>query len=134
MRPALASMVCLAVLAAITSVQAAETKAPKKSREELRIVPDIQKRIAQFAPTPFAADLSPLGADDRKVLAKLVEAAKLMNEIFLRQAWTGNPAMREELKTLAGPNGAAAREYFDINFGPWDRLAERQPFVGGKTR
>src|SRR4051812_5972533 len=120
----LAGLVGVAALAAVSPVQAAEQ----------RIVPDIQKRIAQFAPTPFAADLSSLTPEDRKVLGKLVEAGKLMNEIFLRQAWAGNPAMREELKTLKASNAAAAREYFDINFGPWDRLAERQPFVGSKTR
>jgi peptidase M49-like protein len=136
MRSAFASVACLAGLTALAvSVQAAEPKTtPKKPGEELRIVPDIQKRIAQFVPTPFSADLSALTADDHKVLGKLVEAGKLMNEIFLRQAWTGNPAMREELKTLKEPNAAAAREYFDINYGPWDRLAERQPFVGTRTR
>jgi len=133
MRSAFASVACLAGLALAVPVQAAEPKAPKKAGEELRVVPDIQKRIAQFVPTPFSADLSALTAEDRKVLGKLVEAGKLMNEIFLRQAWTGNPAMREELKALKDPQAAAAREYFDINYGPWDRLAERQPFLGSKT-
>ncbi|MEA2600390.1 MAG: dipeptidyl-peptidase [Acidobacteriota bacterium] len=122
MRPALACLAGLAALAAATSLQAAEPK----------IVTDIHKRVAQFAPTPFSADLSSLTAEDRKVLDKLVEAGKLMNEIFLRQAWTGNPALREELKTLKGPDAEAAREYFTINFGPWDRLAERKPFIGDK--
>ncbi len=84
MRSALMSVAVLAGLTLAVSVQAAEPKAATKSGEEMRIVPDIQKRIAQFVPTPFAADLSALSADDRKVLAKLVEAGKLMNEIFLR--------------------------------------------------
>lgn len=134
MRSAFVSVACLAGLTLAVSVRAAEPKAPRKAGEELRVVPDIQKRIAQFVPTPFSADLSALTAEDRKVLGKLVEAGKLMNEIFLRQAWTGNPAMRAELKALTGPQSAAAREYFDINYGPWDRLAERQPFLGSKTR
>src|SRR5580698_10289973 len=102
MRSAFASVACLAGLTLAVPVQAAEPKTPKKAAEELKIVPDIQKRIAQFVPTPFSADLSALSADDRKVLGKLVEAGKLMNEIFLRQAWTGNPAMRAELKALTG--------------------------------
>ena len=130
MRRAVACLAGLVALAAATSLQAAAPKTPKKSGEEPRIVPDIEKRVAQFAPTPFSADLSSLSADDRQVLDKLVAAAKLMNEIFLRQAWTGNPALREELKDLDGPHAQAVREYFTINFGPWDRLAERQPFIG----
>ena len=132
------TLICLAGLSALafaTVSRAAEKKAPAKTPgKEPRIVSDIEKRVAQFAPTPLHADLSDLSPGDRKVLDKLVEAARLMNEIFLRQAWAGNPAMREELKSYAGPHAAAAREYFAINFGPWDRLAEREPFLGDKVR
>lgn len=132
------TLICLAGLAALglaTAAQAAEKKAPVKAPgKELKIVSDIEKRVAQFAPTPLHADLSGLSAEDRKVLDKLVQASRLLNEVFLRQAWTGNPAMREQLKSYTGPHAAAVREYFDINFGPWDRLAEREPFVGDKPR
>ncbi|HSU83839.1 MAG TPA: peptidase [Thermoanaerobaculia bacterium] len=130
------TLICLAGLAALglaTAAQAADKKAPAKTPgKELKVVSDIEKRVAQFAPTPLHADVSGLTAEDRKVLDKIVQAAKLMNEIYLRQAWTGNPAMREQLRSYTGPHAAAVREYFDINFGPWDRLAERQPFIGDK--
>ena len=100
--------------------------------EPMKIVPDIEKRVAQFAPTPFQVDLSALSPSDRKVLDTLSAAARLMDEIFLRQMWTGNPALRKEIATWKGPHAAAARQYFDINFGPWDRLAENAPFLGDK--
>jgi hypothetical protein len=133
-------LICLAGLAtlglhgaAAHAATAVKTKAPVPAAGgAMQVAPDIDKRVAQFAATPLTADLSALQADDRQVLAKLVQAAKLMNEIFLRQAWAGNPALREKLKTARGPHMAAAREYFRINFGPWDRLAERQPFLGDK--
>ena len=104
-----------------------------------KIVPDIEKRLAQFAPTPLEADLSALSPEDRQVLDLLVEAARLMNEIFLRQAWAGNPALREELAGWQGrarPRPPASTS--SINFGPWDRLDEsqalprRQPASGGR--
>jgi hypothetical protein len=117
---------------AALACQASDATTPKTPGEDLRIVPDIEKRVAQFAPTPLSADLSSLSAEDRQVLDKLVEAAKLMNEIFLRQAWTGNPGMREQLKSYRGEHADAVRQYFTINFGPWDRLAEREPFIGDK--
>lgn len=129
--------ICLAGLAALgvaLNVSAAGKPAAPPSGKELRIVPDIEKRVAQFAPTPLHADLSSLQGDDRKVLDKLVAASRLLNEVFLRQAWTGNPAMRDQLQSTTGPHAEAARRYFDLNFGPWDRLAERQPFIGDKTR
>jgi hypothetical protein len=131
--------ICLAAIAALClapAVRAAETKAPSPKKATAgggpRIVSDVEKRLVQFAPIPMNADTSALSAEDRKVLDKLVEAGKLMNEIFLRQAWTGNPALREELKSYKGPHAEAARQYFALNFGPWDRLAERQPFIGDK--
>jgi hypothetical protein len=130
------TLICLAGLAALgltAAALAADRKAQAKTPgKELKIVSDIEKRVAQFAPTPLHADVSGLTAEDRKVLDKLVQAAKLMNEIFLRQAWTGNPAMREQLASYTGPHAAAVREYFNINFGPWDRLAEREAFIGDK--
>ncbi len=130
------TLICLAGLCALafaTASLAAKPKAPAKTPgKELRIVSDIEKRVAQFSPTPLHADVSSLTAEDRKVLDKLVQASRLLNEVYLRQAWTGNPALREELRSYTGPHAAAAREYFDINFGPWDRLAEREPFIGDK--
>lgn len=132
-----AGVAVLASFAVAGCRPASEEKAPAATPEaaagkELKIVPDIEKRVAQFAPTPLSADTSALSAEDRQVLDKLVEASKLINEIFLRQAWTGNPALREELKGYQGANAQAVRDYFTINFGPWDRLDERKPFLGDK--
>src|SRR5437762_6807824 len=49
--------------------------------------------------TLFRSDLSKLSPNDRKVLARLVRASQIINGIFLRQAWAGNPSM---LLDLAG--------------------------------
>ena len=45
---------------------------------------------ARFAPTEISADLSKLSDADRRVLAKLVEASKIVDALFLRQVWAGN--------------------------------------------
>ena len=52
---------------------------------------------ARFAPTDITADLSKLSDADRRVLAKLVEASKIVDALFLRQVWTGNDAMLMDL-------------------------------------
>lgn len=105
---------------------------PAGPAAEIKIVPDIDARVAKFSRTPLQADLSALSEADRKVLDKLVEASRSMDEIFLRQAWAGNPEMQQKLANLQGNGADAAREYFRINFGPWDRLDERKPFLGDK--
>ena len=47
---------------------------------------------ARFAPADIGADLRALPENERQALAKLVEAARLMDSLFLRQVWAGNDA------------------------------------------
>jgi hypothetical protein len=95
----------------------------------LEIAPDVEERLERFAPTELSADLSSLSAEDREVLHLLVEAARYMDQIFLRQAGHGYPEMRAALAAMDGPEAEAAREYFDLNFGPYDRLEDMEAFV-----
>jgi hypothetical protein len=97
-------------------------------------VPDTQKleqMAARFAPTEIGADVSKLSDADRKVLAKLVEASKIVDALFLRQVWAGNDAMLQDLARDASPEGRARLHYFLINKGPWSRLDHNAPFVPG---
>jgi Peptidase family M49 len=91
---------------------------------------------ARFAPVDIAADSSKLAANDRNALAKLVEAARIMDALFLRQSWSGNDALLQELaRNAIAPNAyAEARErlhYFLINKGPWSRLDHNRAFIPG---
>jgi len=86
---------------------------------------------ARFAPTDISADLSALSPADRRVVAKLVEASKIIDALFLRQAWAGNDAMLLDLVRDQSPAGRARLHYFLINKGPWSRLDHNQPFIAG---
>src|SRR5580765_8191414 len=71
-------------------------------------VPDtqtLQQMAARFAPTDITADLSKLSDADRRVLAKLVAASKIVDALFLRQVWSGNEAMLMDLAHDASPEG-----------------------------
>ncbi len=95
--------------------------------DELLVVAlDIEERLAQYSPTEITADLSHLSESEMAALAHLVAAARLMDDVFLRQVWVGNPKMADQVAALSEP----AQIYYDINFGPWDRLAEMEPFIG----
>ncbi|MEO7724557.1 MAG: hypothetical protein ABIU29_07705 [Chthoniobacterales bacterium] len=91
----------------------------------------LEAMTARFAPTEITADLSKLSPNDRKVLAKLVEASQIVDGIFLRQAWSGNPTMLLDLAGDDSPEGRARLHYFLINKGPWSRLDHNEPFVAG---
>jgi len=97
-------------------------------------VPDAARlatMTARFAPVPIGVDISKLPASERQALAKLVEAARILDPLFLRQVWAGNEAA---LMTLLGdttPLGRARLHYFLINKGPWSRLDHNAPFIPG---
>lgn len=114
--------------------------APQKPAEEtaspandLQIASDVTQRLAQFAPTEITADLSGLPDSEREALRHILMASQKMDEIFLRQVWRGNPGLKTRLAALQDPLADSARNYFDVNFGPWDRLDGMKPFIGDKV-
>jgi hypothetical protein len=98
---------------------------------EIPDLPQLQKMIARFAPTELRADISKLSPGDRQTLLKLVEASRVLNDIFLNQLWSGNPAMYAKLQNDSTPSGKARLHYFWINKGPWSDLDEHAAFLPG---
>jgi hypothetical protein len=94
----------------------------------------IGERIAQFVPTELSFDESLLGERDRRVLGKVVEAARLMDEIFLRQVSPSNPEWLARLESSDQAGDGDLLHYFRIMYGPWDRLEEHRPFMGEETK
>lgn len=86
---------------------------------------------AQFAPTPLRVDTGKLSKGDRKALAKLVEAARLINDIFMQQYWSGDNALYARLQQDKTPLGKARLDYFWIMKSPWDSLRDLKAFMPG---
>jgi len=64
--------------------------AAQKPAASIPDLPALQAMAARFAPTALDVDVSSLSPGDRKALAKLVQAARIVNRIFLRQFWRGS--------------------------------------------
>ena len=92
---------------------------------------DLEMKIGRFAPTVLTADITKLNAKDQLALKKIVEAAKLLDPLFLRQVWTGNDSLEKKLLTDKTAVGRQLLHYFYINDGPWSRLDSNQPFIDG---
>src|SRR5687768_3545601 len=91
----------------------------------------IQQMIARFAPVEIGADITALPANEAAALGKMVEAARLMDGLFLEQVWAGNPALLVQLAADRSALGQARLHYFLINKGPWSRLDHDAPFIPG---
>jgi hypothetical protein len=89
----------------------------------------LRAKIRRFAPTVVTADPGALSPGDRRALAKIIEAARLFDPLFLRQVWSGNPALKRKLEADRSPLGRARLHYFLINDGPWSQLDENKAFL-----
>jgi hypothetical protein len=83
----------------------------------------------RYAPIALTADTSQLSAGDKKAIAKLIEAAKIIDVLQLRQRWSGNEALWAALKQDTTPLGKARLNYFWLNKGPWSILDDHQSFL-----
>ncbi len=94
------------------------------------IADDLQTRLAAYIPTELSPDISHLSPVQTQVLEKLVEASKLMNEIFRVQATPCYSEMLALIDEMPTAQQAGLRRYFSINVGPWDRRFHHEPFWG----
>src|SRR5438552_5655330 len=90
--------------------------------DTLSDVAQLNKMAARFAPTDIRVDVSALSPGDRKALVKLIEASRILNDIFLDQLWSGSRALYAKLKQDTSPLGKARLHYFLINKSPWSDL------------
>ncbi|WP_371396229.1 hypothetical protein [Fretibacter rubidus] len=91
---------------------------------------DLAAQYAKFAKIPLNPDTSFLSASEKAVLNKLIEASKVMSEIYLLQLNPNNPAIRAEIANSDAPNKDLLLAMFDEHFGVCDTLAEGHVFYG----
>ena len=91
----------------------------------------LDKMIARFRPTELRADVSNLSPGDRAALQKLIQASRVLNDIFMRQMWSGSVELYEKLKRDQTPLGKARLHYFWINKGPWSDIDDHAAFLPG---
>ena len=97
-------------------------------------MPDLSQltqMTARFAPVKIKYDTSKLSSGDRKALAKLIDAAKVLNHVFMDQLWSGNRDLYDQLQKDTSPLGKARLHYFWLNKGPWSDLDAHTAFVPG---
>jgi hypothetical protein len=94
---------------------------------------DLAAQRAKIARIDMRPDTAFLNAEEREVVNLLIQAAELMNPIYLRQRSVDNPTIRAEIARSAHPQKAQLLDMYDLHFGPWDSLAENHAFYGGET-
>ncbi|HET7433132.1 MAG TPA: peptidase [Thermoanaerobaculia bacterium] len=113
------------------AASAAPPSNPLPATEKLAVLPDVPARLKQLPRTVVDYDRSLLDENEQQVVAKLIEASKLIDEIYWRQVSDDAVAYRDRLAKQAGGSALdrAGYDYFIANKGRWDRLAQDEPFI-----
>ena len=79
-----------------------------------------------YADFTLTADLSHLSDDQKQMVALLIDAAQIMDDLFWRQSFGDN--YEEWLDSIADDR---TRRFAELNYGPWDALDDDKPFMAG---
>lgn len=84
-----------------------------------------RQRMGDYATVKLTADLSGFDDEQKRMIALLVQAADVTNSLYWQQSWGDKDALMKRIPD------EDTRRYAEINYGPWDRLHEDEPFVAG---
>ena len=78
----------------------------------------LEKMIARFrAHRASRRCVESLASGSQPRSVKLIEASRILNDIFMQQLWSGNAELYQNLKRDTTPLGQARLHYFWINKG-----------------
>jgi hypothetical protein len=122
----------IAALLVLSGCQQSEPPAPQESvatpeiavREALPASEAKEpSRYDIYATVRLSADLSHLNDQQKQMIPLLIEASKIMDDLYWLQAYGDRKPLLDSIKD------PAERRFAEVNYGPWDRLAADQPFV-----
>ncbi len=86
----------------------------------------VKPRPEIYADFKLTADLSHLSDDQLELIRILIDASKIMDDLFWKQSFGEGHD-----EWLGGIADANARRFAELNYGPWDRLDDEKPFIDG---
>mgnify|MGYP005811022679 CR=1 FL=1 len=129
MKPLNYSKVAAVVLFASTALTACNNtkeQTPKvdTSATAPTLLTEFTNRLDIYKEVTLTADLSHLSAKQKQMLELLIDASKIMDDLFWQQAFS-----QDKKSFLASIADEKARRFAEINYGPWDRLDGDKAFL-----
>lgn len=86
---------------------------------------DYEQLLGKYATFRLSSDVTHLSANQKNMLPLLVDAAKIMDELFWLQSYGPKNDFLDSIENQR------LRKFAAINYGPWDRLDGDKPFLEG---
>jgi hypothetical protein len=96
----------------------------------LRVAPDLAKRLAKFRSVEMPLKRAELSPNERKMVDKLVEACQFLEGVFWRQMDPEALSLYQSLSGSIHPRDIQLRRYLWINASRFDLIDNNKPFVG----
>jgi len=96
----------------------------------MQVVPDLEQRLARFRQVHMPFDTAGLTASEQKMIAKLVDACRYLDDIYWRQVDPDGLELYQSLEGKADRQDVDLRRYLWINGSRFDLLDGQKPFVG----
>ncbi len=119
----LATSLALAGCGTTTTTQ---TQAQTASETAVQLRPGFEHRLDIYKTVTLKADLSSLSANQRKMVGLLIDASKIMDDLYWQQAFG-----EDKTQFLSRISDPKVRKFSEINYGPWDRLDGDKTFLTG---
>jgi hypothetical protein len=113
-----------------TSHQPMSASVAKDAPSALQVVPDLDQRLARFRRVEMPFHTAGLTAREQKMVEKLVDASRYLEEIFWRQTDPDGLTLYQSLAASKNPQDEKLRRYLWINASRFDLLDGNKPFVG----
>lgn len=101
-----------------------QTAKPETAAEQTLLVDE--SRLSIYHGVDLTSDLSHLSDNQHKMLSLLIDASKIMDDLFWKQAF-----FDDKDAFLSSISDEKIRHFAEINYGPWDRLNGDTPFISG---
>lgn len=118
-------LVASALAAASFGCSSNSTEGSETSATETAAADSLQQKLDTYTSVKLTADLSKLSEKEKQMLPLLIKASDIMNKLFWYEAYGQSDSL------LATLDSDAAKQYVKINYGPWDRLNNNEPFIAG---
>jgi hypothetical protein len=96
----------------------------------MQVVPDLDQRLAKFRRVEMPFHSAGLTAREVKLVEKLVDASRYLEEIYWRQMDPDGLTLYQSLAASKNPKDETLRRYLWINASRFDLLDGNKPFVG----
>lgn len=117
----------LAIIA-LTGLFFSQCSTPTQQESESEELSPVAKRLAIYKEVELTTDVSLLSESEKQMIPLMIEAGKIMDDLFWYEAYGDKESFLNSI------DDEATRTFAMINYGPWDRLANNEPFIDSLSK